>query len=95
MPAEVKEEYISTMTTEIDRRAQDLYVKREARRELNEARKELKEARKEREDARKEGHAEGRAEAAIETARNMKALGIPNDIICQCTGLSENQISSI
>ncbi|MCQ2075363.1 MAG: PD-(D/E)XK nuclease family transposase, partial [Bacteroidaceae bacterium] len=54
MPAEIKEEYISTMTTEIDRRAQDLYAKREARKLREEIRKEREEMLKEKSQLREE-----------------------------------------
>ena len=40
-----------------------------------------------------EGRAEGRAEANFETARRMKALGIPPDTIATATGLPAEQIA--
>jgi len=35
-----------------------------------------------------EGRAEGKAEGKMETARNLKLLGVPMDIIIKSTGLS-------
>ena len=134
MPAEVKEEYISTMTTEIDRRAQEKYAQKEARKLREEIRKEREEMlkeksqlrkeksqlheeknqlckeksqlreeksqlREEKRTARAEGRAEGREEgelkAKLDDAGKLKAAGIPIDIICQCTGLSPEQVSEL
>ena len=47
-------------------------------------------ARKEgREEGRKEGREEGREEGLMQAARNMKAQGLPVDVIAKVTGLSE------
>ena len=48
-----------------------------------------------REEGRKEGREEGREEATITIARNMKAMGIPDDVIAKTTGLSLKEISGI
>ena len=42
-----------------------------------------------------EGKAEGERLAKIETARNLKALGMPTDIIAKATGLSESEIEGL
>ena len=44
---------------------------------------------------RAEGRAEGRAEAILATARNMKSLGLPQDIIQQATGLTLDEIENL
>ena len=44
---------------------------------------------------REEGRAEGIKEAKLETAKNMKARGISDDIIAECTGLSIELIPSL
>ena len=41
---------------------------------------------------REKGLAEGKAEAILEAAQKLKAAGVPIDIICQCTGLSREQV---
>ena len=40
-----------------------------------------------------EGRAEGKAEGKIETARNLKSLGVSTDIIIKSTGLSPEEIA--
>ena len=45
--------------------------------------------------AKAEGRAEGRAEANIETARKMKADGMPTEIISKYTGLSKDEIEKL
>ena len=42
-----------------------------------------------------EGRAEGLAEGRIETARNMKAKGLPVDLIAECSGLSPEEIAKL
>ena len=44
---------------------------------------------------REEGLAKGRAEGRIETARNMKAKGLPVDLIAECSGLSPEEIERL
>ena len=44
---------------------------------------------------RAEGLAKGRAEGRIETARNMKAKGLPVDLIAECSGLSPEEIAKL
>lgn len=39
-----------------------------------------------------EGRAEGRAEAILDTAKNLKSMGMPVDVIIQATGLSNEEI---
>ena len=51
--------------------------------------------RKGREEGRAEGREEGREEERLNTARKMKALGMPIDLISQVTGLSIEFIESI
>ena len=41
------------------------------------------------------GRAEGLAEGRIETARNMKAKGLPVDLIAECSGLSPEEIAKL
>ena len=41
------------------------------------------------------GRAEGLAEGRIETARNMKAKGLPVDLIVECSGLSPEEIAKL
>jgi predicted transposase/invertase (TIGR01784 family) len=41
------------------------------------------------------GRVEGRAEGRIETAVNLKALGVPTDIIVKSTGLSSEEIAKL
>ena len=48
-----------------------------------------------REEGRAEGRAEGREEERLNTARKMKALGMPNDLISQVTGLSVEFLESL
>lgn len=78
---------MATMTTEIDRRAQDKYARRIALEEAQKAAQEEKMA------AREAGRAEGVAQANIEAARKLKNAGISVEIISQCTGLSVNMVS--
>ena len=50
------------------------------------------------ENARREGLAEGRAEGLaklIETARNLKLLGVSMDLIIKSTGLSQEEIAQL
>ena len=44
---------------------------------------------------REEGLAKGRAEERIEIARNMKAKGLPVDLIAECSGLSPEEIAQL
>ncbi len=44
---------------------------------------------------RKLGKIEGREEGKIETAKVLKAKGVPIDIIAESTGLSEEKIKSL
>ena len=48
-----------------------------------------------REEGRAEGRAEGYEEANLTNARKMKALGMPNDLISQVTGLSIELLESL
>ena len=48
-----------------------------------------------REEGRAEGRAEGIKEAKLETAKNLKARGISDDVIADCTGLSIELIHSL
>ncbi len=52
-----------------------------------------------RENGLAEGEAKGREEGALdkalETARNLKAVGIGVEVICQCTGLTLEQIAKL
>ena len=41
------------------------------------------------------GRAEGLAEGRIEAARNMKAKGLPVDLIAECSGLSPEEIAKL
>ena len=41
------------------------------------------------------GKAEGRAEGISDTAKSMKAEGIPVDVISKCTGLSSEEIAAL
>ncbi|MDR0328129.1 MAG: Rpn family recombination-promoting nuclease/putative transposase [Planctomycetaceae bacterium] len=45
--------------------------------------------------ARREGRAEGRAEEKIETAQNLKRLGVPITTISEATGLSVSEIERL
>ena len=82
MPSDIKIEYIRNMTTEIDRRAQLKYA----------TEKGLAEGR---EKGLAEGRAEGLAEGTLNTARKMKAEGIPADVIAKCTDLTLEQIAGL
>ena len=44
---------------------------------------------------RAEGLAKGRAEERIEIARNMKANGLPVDLVAACSGLSPEEIAQL
>ncbi|MBR2104974.1 MAG: hypothetical protein IJ933_06810, partial [Bacteroidales bacterium] len=44
---------------------------------------------------RSEGRAEGRAEALLETARNLKAMGLPVEQIVAATKLSPDEIAAL
>ena len=48
-----------------------------------------------REEGREEGRAEGRAEGLLETARNLKRMGMNVDFIAQATGLSVDECLSL
>ena len=48
-----------------------------------------------REEGLAKGLAKGRAEGRIETARNMKAKGLPVDLIAECSGLSPEEIERL
>ena len=48
-----------------------------------------------REEGLAKGLAKGRAEGRIETARNMKAKGLPVDLIAECSGLSPEEIAKL
>ena len=48
-----------------------------------------------REEGLKEGRQEGREEMQIEAAKAMKAKGIDADTICECTGLSIEEIRKL
>ena len=47
------------------------------------------------ETAKIEGIEEGREEATVKIARNMKSMGISDDVIAKTTGLSKEEISGI
>ena len=64
------------MTTERDFKNQLAYARKEGREEG-------------REEGRQEGRQEGREEGLMQAARNMKAQGLPVDMIAKVTGLSE------
>ena len=42
-----------------------------------------------------EGEARGRAEGRADTARAMKAEGLPIEVIARCTGLTQDQIAEL
>ena len=44
---------------------------------------------------KEEGRAEGRAEALLDTARNLKSMGLPVEKIVKATGLTPDEISEI
>ena len=48
-----------------------------------------------REEGRAEGLAKGLAKGREETARNMKAKGLPVDLIAECSGLSPKEIAQL
>ena len=48
-----------------------------------------------REEGRAEGHAEGVKEAKLETARNLKARGIPDEVIAECTDLPIETVQNL
>ena len=68
---------------------QEMYDERKRRSEMNTA------IRMGREEGRAEGRVEGIKEAKLETAKNMKARGISDDIIAECTGLSIELVRSL
>jgi len=41
------------------------------------------------------GRAEGRAEGKAEMAKKMLEIGIPDDVVAKCTGLSIEEIGSL
>ncbi len=47
------------------------------------------------ETAKEDGYAEGRADAILETARNLKAAGVDISIIATATGLAPDEIAKI
>ena len=47
------------------------------------------------EEGREEGMQRGKMEAILEMARNLKALGVSNDMISTATGLSIDKINSL
>ena len=82
MPPELKEIYIKSMVTEIDKRAQLLCATRTGREEGFRAGIAKGIA-----TGRAEGIATGRT-AMLQAIRNLKAAGVPDETISQCTGLS-------
>ena len=68
---------------------QEMYDEKRRRSEMNTA------IRMGREEGRAEGRVEGIKEAKLETAKNMKARGISDDIIAECTGLSIELVGSL
>lgn len=46
-------------------------------------------------EGRAEGRVEGRVEGKVEIARNMKAMGMPIDVIARCTNLGEDEIVAL
>lgn len=46
-------------------------------------------------DGQEAGLEKGRAEQSVEIARRMLEMGLPNTVISQATGLSEQQIKSL
>lgn len=46
-------------------------------------------------EGRKEGFEQGRAEANLETARKLKQAGSDIELICQCTGLSHEEVEAL
>lgn len=68
---------------------------------LEEGRKEgreegRKEGREEgRKEGRKEGHKEGRKEGLLDTAKNLKAMGLPDEDIAYATGLSLDEVKKL
>ena len=68
---------------------QEMYDERKRRSEMNTA------IRMGREEGRAEGRVEGIKEAKLETATNMKARGISDDIVAECTGLSIELVRSL
>ncbi len=46
-------------------------------------------------EGREKGCAEGRAEGTLDTARKLKAEGIPADVIAKCTDLTLEQIAGL
>jgi predicted transposase/invertase (TIGR01784 family) len=83
--------------TETERESLAEYARLKRELDAKEELLEMKEA------AREEGHAEGRAEgraeglaeAMKETARKLKAMGIPADQITEVSGLSAEAIASL
>lgn len=45
--------------------------------------------------ARREGRVEGRTEAICDIARNMKAQGLPLELIARTTGLSPGEVDKL
>ena len=48
-----------------------------------------------RNEGRAEGEAEGMEKSRVETARNLKSLGVSTDIIIKSTGLSPEEIAKL
>ncbi len=46
-------------------------------------------------EGRAEGEAKGEAKGKIETAKNLKVLGVDIDIICKATNLSETEVQAL
>ena len=80
MPIEVKRQYIGTMTTEIDKRAQLLYARNEGI-VIGEKR------------GIAMGEERGIAKEKFEIARRLKSMGADLSVIAQATGLSKNEVS--
>ena len=79
MTPDERKQYDKDMTTEIDKIAQmDYAFDRGVEKGLEQGR----------EEGKKEGRKEGRKEGLVYTARNLKAEGIPEKVICQATGLT-------
>ena len=86
MPAELKQEYIKDMTTEIDKRAQLKYAIEQG----------LEKGRAEgRAEGREEGVSEGEAKGKSEVARAMRERNMDISVIAEVTGLSAEQIRAL
>ena len=87
MPTKIKKNYINTMTTEIDKRAQLAYQIRIATEEGHKIGMEIG-----LEQGIQQGRSEGAAESARQIASKFKAMGFPIESIAQATGLSIEEI---